>query len=361
MGLVKDNIKNLIPYIPGKPIEELERELGIKGSIKLASNENPIGPSPKAVQALHEAINNAHRYPDGNAYYLKNELNKKFNIPINEIILGNGSNELLELVVRTFAFPDDEAVISAQSFIIYKLASIIQGLKIKEVPLKKYTIDLEAMAKEITDKTKFIFLPNPNNPTGTYVNKEQFESFIKKVPQNVIIVIDEAYFEYADAPDYPDSLDYRKQHKYIITMRTFSKIYGLAGLRVGYAFTDPELVEYMNRVRAPFNVNLLAQKAAIAALYDDEYIQKVKQLCIQEKKWLKTNFEQLGIEFIPSQANFILIGLGNRDGKDIFNKLLKEGVIIRPMSEYGFPHHHRITVGIHEENLRMIEAYKKVI
>lgn len=358
---VPENIANLIPYVPGKPIEELERELGITESIKVASNENPFGPSPKALEYIKKNLDKIHRYPDGSAYYLKRKIAEKFNLSMEEIIVGNGSNELIELIIRTFAFPNSVTLTSQYTFIIYKLASLAHGIKCIEIPMENYKYNLKKMADYIDNSVRFVFIANPNNPTGTYVTRKELEDFIRILPDETILVLDEAYIEYVDAEDFPDGLYIRKLHKNTVVLRTFSKIYGLAGLRVGYGFAPSEIVEYINRVRAPFNVSSLAQWGAIGALDDEEFIRKVRENCIKERVWLVEAMSELGLYVVPSQANFVLVDLGNRDGVMIYNQLLRKGVIVRPMASYGFPSHHRVTVGTHEENVKVVSAYREVL
>ncbi len=359
MKLVGDNIEKLIPYTPGKPVDILENELGLNNMAKLAANENPLGASPKALQALSDSLGEVGRYPDAGAYHLKQGISKKLGVDPEEIILGNGSNELLELIIRTFSLPNFHTVTSVSSFVIYKLAPLAHGVETREIPLKDgYKFDLESIVDSLTPESRFIFIANPNNPTGTYVNKNEFEKFLKEVPKSTFIIMDEAYFEYAVADDYPNALEYLKENPNLIVLRTFSKIYGLAGLRVGYGIASKELVQYMNRVRAPFNVNILAQKAALAALHDDTHVQKTVELCRNEMEWATKEFETMDIQVVASQANFLLVGLGERDAKDIHGKLIKKGVIVAPMAGYGLPKFHRVTLGTRDENLKMIEAYK---
>ncbi|MCX8031064.1 MAG: histidinol-phosphate transaminase [Thermodesulfovibrionales bacterium] len=351
------------PYVPGKPIEELERELGLKDCIKLASNENPLGPSPKALAALKNLLNNpdkVSRYPDGGGYYLKEALCKKFskvvNISQEEIILGNGSNELLDIAVRTFMQKGDEAVFSSHSFVVYPLAVQSVGGVAREIPHTNYKHNLSEMAKAITDKTKIVFIANPNNPTGTSNNKEEFESFMEKVPDGVLVILDEAYYEYVQDPNYPDSLKYLNEGKDVLILRTFSKAYGLAGLRIGYGISKKEILIEMNKIREPFNTNTLAQIASIHALEDDEHVQKTIKNNELGKKFLYEQLSQLGISYVPTEANFIYIPL-EFDSNLLFNELLKMGVIIRPVG----PKAVRVTIGLPEENERFIESLKVVL
>ncbi len=357
--LAPEWIRTLAPYPPGKPIEELEREYGISDSIKLASNENPLGPSPRALAAIQEALSQLHRYPDGSCYYLKRALARKLGVSPDAIVFGNGSNELIELAVRTFLRQGDEAVMADQAFVIYRLVVQAQGGRARVVPLRHYTHNLEAIADAITPATRMVFLANPNNPTGTIFFRDQWEEFLARVPEDVVVVMDEAYFEYVDDPRYPDSLSSHAPTRALLTLRTFSKIYGLAGLRIGYGVAPPVLVDLMDRVRAPFNVSSLAQAAAIAALEDDEHVERTRRVNREGMEFLRHEFERLGLEYVPSWANFILVRVGN--GARVYEALLRRGVIVRPMGVYGFPEHVRISVGTQAENERCIAALEQVL
>jgi len=351
-----EHIKTIKPYVPGKPIEELERELGIKDSVKLASNENPLGPSPLAIRALRSALRDLHRYPDGSCYLLKNALAEKLGLRPEELLLGNGSNEIIELAVRTFLGPGDEAIMAHPSFAVYPTIVQAAGGKSIIVPLKGWRHDLDTMASHITKKTKIIFIANPNNPTGTINTKAEMDKFMQKVPENVLVVVDEAYNEYVTSTDYADSMKYFREGRAILILRTFSKIYGLAGLRIGYGIARDFIIEEMNKVRQPFNVNSLAQKAALAALEDEAYITKVQKINEKGKKFLYREFKSLEIEYVPTEANFIYVILRDRDAHELYQKLLKEGVIVRPVG----PRELRVTIGLPEENRRLIEAIKKI-
>ncbi len=351
-----DEILSLKPYAPGKPIDELERELGITGSIKLASNENPVGPSPKAVEAIAKLLGGLHRYPDGAGFYLKKAISDKFGHPIEGIILGNGSNELLEIIVRTFLLEGESAIMAEPSFVVYRMAAQAAGRERVIVPLKDGHHDLEAMADRITDKTKLIFIANPNNPTGTMNTAVHMDSFMKRVPEDVIVVLDEAYCEYVASKEYPDTLAYLRAGRNVIALRTFSKIYGLAGLRMGYGFAPPALVDLMNRVRQPFNTNSLAQAAARAALGDEGHVEKSRRVNEDGKAFLYKELGRLGVDYVPTQANFIYMDL-KQDAGAVNDKLLRQGVIIRPMG----PTQIRVTIGLKEENERFIGALEKVL
>jgi len=357
-------VSRIKPYVPGKPLREVERELGLKECVKLASNENPAGPSPKAVEALKAFIEKREelcRYPDGSGFYLKNALCEKlFNdgakVRPEELILGNGSNELLDIAVRTFVGPGDEAVMASPSFVVYSMAVQSIGGLARETKLRNYTHDLSAMADAITLKTKIVFIANPNNPTGTINKKDEFETFMKRVPDGVLVVMDEAYYEYVQDPQYPDTLKFFGQGRDILILRTFSKVYGLASLRIGYGIAKKEILEEMNKIREPFNTNVLAQEAALAALGDEAHLKRSIEINEEGKQFLYGQFDALGIEYVPTEANFIYIVL-DRESRVLFDALLKLGVIVRPAG----PKEIRVTVGLPEENRRFIEALKSVI
>ncbi len=367
---VPDHIKSLIPYEPGKPIEELERELGIKNSIKLASNENPIGPSHEAVKAIEKSLTNLHRYPDGSGFYLKEAIAEFFKLNPSNIIIGNGSNEIIELAVRTFLNPGDEIIMADQAFIVYRIVTQSVNCKGIIVPLKDFTHDLDKMSNAVTGKTRMIFISNPNNPTGTAVGKKDVERFMNRIRGDIIVVFDEAYYEYVERDDFPYTIEYVRAGKNAIVLRTFSKIYGMAGLRIGYGFAKEELVGYMNRVRQPFNTNSLAQIGAIAALKDINHLEKSREVNRKGKEYLYEELKRLGIEYVPTEANFILIktcsdpesssGESMKKGREVYNRLLKKGIIIRPLDGYKLPDYIRVTIGLPEDNERFIEALKEV-
>lgn len=357
-----DYISTLKPYMPGKPIEELEREIGIKGSVKLASNENPVGPSPKALRALIDYIGNSNtsnsinRYPDGSGYYLKKALSDRLSVGENELILGNGSNELIDIAVRTFLRPGDEAAMAHPSFIVYPMSVQALGGRPVQIPLKEHTHNLEAIADAVTQKTKMIFIANPNNPTGTINKKDEFDHFLEKIPEGILIVVDEAYYEYVADPDYADSIKHFRNRKDILILRTFSKIYGLAGLRIGYGIARTDILLEMNKIRPPFNTNSMAQKAAIYALQDDTHVRHSQEINEEGKKYLYKKLNCLKIRYIPTEANFIYILLGE-DAYLLYNKMLRHGVIVRPVG----PQEIRVTIGLPEENKRFIEAFEAVM
>jgi histidinol-phosphate aminotransferase len=349
------------PYIPGKPMKELERELGISECIKLASNENPAGPSRKAVDAIKAFLENSgelSRYPDGSGYYLKNALSEKLSlcgvkVSPEEIILGNGSNELLNVVTRSFVGRGDEAVMATPSFVVYSMAVQSVGGVAREVRLVDYRHDLASMTDAITPKTKMVFIANPNNPTGTINRKNEFDAFMKRLPEGVLVVMDEAYYEYVRDPEYPDSLKYFAEGRDILILRTFSKVYGLASLRIGYGIAKREILEEMNKIRDPFNTDSIAQEAALAALGDEAHLKHSIEINEEGKRFLYAEFDALGLKYVPTEANFIYVVLDG-DSKTMFDALLKEGVIVRPMGRKEI----RVTVGLPGENRRFIEALK---
>jgi histidinol-phosphate aminotransferase len=357
---IRSCIESLQPYNAGKPIEELEREMGIKNIIKLASNENPLGPSPKAVEAMKAVAGEMNYYPDSSAYYLREKLAKKHNVKADEILVGNGSDEIVALISEMMIEPGDEAIMSEHTFVRYEMAMQLMGGKSVIVPATEgFGHNLPAMKKAITSKTKIIFICNPNNPTGTMLTQKEIDEFMVDIPEDIVVIFDEAYYEFVTDPDYAQSMKYFMAKKNVMILRTFSKIYGLAGLRVGYAITDKEWVANINKVRPPFNVNRIAQAAAIASLDDKDHVEKSRELNTRGREYLYQQFEQMGIKYTKSQANFILIDTG-KDGRDVYQKLLEQGVIIRPMVIRNHPHHVRITIGTMEQNIRFIESLKKL-
>jgi len=353
---IHPDIASLSPYVPGKPIEELQRELGLARVIKLASNENPLGPSPKALAALVGGHDSLHRYPDGGAYRLRQALADRWKVSLDHIILGNGSDEILGLLARTFLAPGDEAVMADQTFVIYKMEVTAAHGKAVIVPLVNWTHDLDGMAQAITSRTRLVFLCNPNNPTGTMVAADAVARFMAQVPENVVVVFDEAYLEYVRDPHFPDSLQYVTQGRNAIVLRTFSKIYGLAGLRIGYGITTPEITNCLNRVRPPFNANTLAQRAALAALGDDEHVAKSRAVNAAGMQQIENGLRALGFATIPSQANFVYFDV-KRDGRGVFDALLREGVIVRHIEGTML----RVTIGQPDENAAFLVSLKKVL
>jgi histidinol-phosphate aminotransferase len=357
--LVPEWILRLAAYPPGMPLEELEREYGISGSIKLASNENPFGPSPRALAALGDAIGSLHRYPDGSGFYLRRALAERIGVSADAIILGNGSNDIIELAARAFLRPGVDAVMAEQAFVIYEMVVQATGATPRPVPLRNYTHDLEAIARAITPATRLIFLANPNNPTGTIYRRDEWEDFLEEVPQRVLIIADDAYADYVEDPAYPDSLAYQRRGRLLLTLRTFSKIYGLAGLRIGYGVGPLEVVAVLNRIRQPFNVNSLAQVAALAALEDTEHVARTRTNNREGLAYLRDACRRLGRPCVPSWANFVLIDVG--DAARVYDALLRRGVIVRPMDVYNLPHHLRVTVGTPAENARFVESLTAVL
>ncbi len=356
MLTVHPDIERLVPYVPGKPIEELQRELGLSRIIKLASNENPLGPSPKALAVLHDVAATLNRYPDGGAFRLRAALAERWKLAPDQVIPGNGSDEIIGLLARAFLAPGDEAVMASDTFVIYKMeVTAAHGVPVV-VPMKDGRHDLAAMADAITERTRLLFVCNPNNPTGTMVTVAEVRALLGRVPESVIVVFDEAYYEYVDAPDYPDALRVVKEGRHAIVLRTFSKIYGLAGLRIGYGLTTPEIAGYLNRLRPPFNANSMAQAAAIAALGDEAHVANSRTLNREEMSAVRRGLERLGFSPLPSQANFLYFDVG-RDGRAIFQALLREGVIVRHIEGQRL----RVTIGLPEENRRFLSALERVL
>lgn len=351
-------VTKLNPYIPGKPIEELERELGISNIVKLASNENPLGPSKKVLAAIATASQELSRYPDGNGFTLKSAIADKYQFETNQVTLGNGSNDVLELIARAFVSPADEVLFSQYSFAVYPLVTQAIGAKAVIAPALDYGYDLTAMAALISDNTKLIFIANPNNPTGTYLASDELETFIAKVPTTALVVLDEAYVEYGEQE--VNSLAWLAKYPNLIITRTFSKAYGLAGLRVGYALSSSEIADLLNRIRQPFNVNSLALAAATAALNDDDYIKATKELNDKGRAQLIAGLDTLALDYIPTKGNFITIDV-KTSGEQVFTKLLQQGVIVRPVSNYGLPNHIRVSIGLESENQRFLDVMGTIL
>ena len=359
-SLANEHILGIAPYEPGKPIEELERELMIHDAIKLASNENPLPPSDRVQKAIVVALSALNRYPDGSGFYLRQALAKKHGVMPDHVMLGNGSNELIELLVRSFLRPGDEAVMPHPSFVVYPMIVQAAGGVRVMVMLKDYRLDLEAMARAITPMTKLVFIANPNNPTATIVTADEVERFMSRVPERAIVVFDEAYIEFAMGPDFPETLQYVKQGRKVAVLRTFSKASSLAGLRVGYGIADADAIALMNRIRQPFNVNSLAQAAALAALDDDGHILECVRMIEAGRHFLYDEFKNLGVQYVPSRANFILVDAG-RSAAEIYQRLLQDGVIVRPMTPFGMETALRITVGTPEENRKLVKALQAAL
>jgi histidinol-phosphate aminotransferase len=358
-GLANPQLRNLATYEPGKPIEETARELDVAPSqiIKLASNENPLGPSPKAVEAIRTAIESAELYPDGGGFYLRNAIADRLGLGSENIILGNGSNEIIEFVAHAFLNRSDDVISSQYAFICYKLIAQLFDACTIETPTVDFQTDLDAMLRAITPGTKVIFIANPNNPTGSLIGQREMDTFIAGVPNEIIVVLDEAYFEFLNDP--PDSLRYIRSGRNVVVLRTFSKIHGLAGLRVGYGIAHHELIEVLQKTRQPFNVNGVGQAAALAALSDDEHLRKTKAITDQGRSFLEAQFRAMNLRFIPSAGNFVFVHVG--DGPAVFKRMLSRKIIVRPLRGYGLPEWLRITVGTMEQNQKCIAALKEVL
>jgi histidinol-phosphate aminotransferase len=352
-------LNDLVVYIPGKPIEDVARELGLEASqiVKLASNENPLGPSPVAVQAMKEALEKAHFYPDGGGYHLRNGIAEKYGVSIDNVMLGTGSNEIIEFLGHAFLKPGDNIVTAEHAFVVYKILAKLFGADTVEVPDPKLTHDLPAMAAAINDRTKIVYIANPNNPTGTMVSEEALDRFVDRVPQNVVIALDEAYYEFL--PDPPNTLKYFRDHPNVIVLRTFSKIQGLAGLRIGYGLGHADFIRLLQKTRQPFNVNSIAQAGALAGLRDDEYQAKTLEIVRSGRDFLQAEFGKRKLEYVPSVANFVLVKVGN--GKEVFQKLLRRGMIVRAMDEYKLPDWIRVSVGTPDQNQRFVADLDEVL
>ena len=352
---LRDNIASLVPYPPGKPIEELEREYGISGSIKLASNENALGPSPRAVAAVAACLKNLHRYPDGSCYYLAAALAEKMGVLPEQLVFGNGSNEIIQLLISAFLAPGEEVISSHPTFLVYqKVVQAQDGIN-RVVPLQNMQHDLDGILAQITGKTRLIFLDNPNNPTGSVFTRDEFAAFLNRLPEKIIVALDEAYVDFVDPALRLDAREYLKHRVPVVALRTFSKAYGLAGLRVGFGIMHADIAQHLHRVRQPFNVSLPAQVGALAALDDDEHYENTMNCTRQGIAWLSREVARLGCTPFPTQTNFFLIDVKG-DGKKLYEALLRTGVIVRPMGAYGYPGYIRITVGTPAENQRFIKA-----
>ncbi len=360
--LHRQALEQIRPYVPGKPIEEVERELGLNLIVKLASNENPLGPSPRAMSAIldRDRIRKIHLYPDAAGYNLRNRLSEKLEVPPDQITLGNGSVEIVEHITAAFLDPGDEVIVGWPAFFKYIIATQIMDGTVVKVPLNGMKYDLMALARAVTPRTRLIFIANPNNPTGTFVNTGETRKFLNSIPDEIIVVFDEAYFEYITDEDYPDSIRLTHEGRNIITLRTFSKIYGLAGLRIGYGISRPDTIQSLNRVRETFNTSSLAQTAALHALDDTEHVDKSRDHNRRERARFIRELEGLGLRCTPSAANFVLVDTG-RNAAELFKQLLEEGVIVRPMTMYELPRSMRITVGKTDENERVLEALSKIL
>ncbi|MGH1461458.1 MAG: histidinol-phosphate transaminase [Neptuniibacter sp.] len=360
ISLATPGVQELHPYLPGKPPEELERELGLKNIVKLASNENPLGPSLKALSAIKKKMSDLALYPDSGAYRLKHALAAKFEVFREQLTLGNGSNDVLELIARAYLRPGDEVVYSEYAFVVYSIVTQACGAKAVVTPAKHWGHDLDAMLASLSPKTRIVFIANPNNPTGTWVTEQQLRAFLDQVPENILVVLDEAYIEYVSDSNFPNGLKLLQHYPNLIITRTFSKAYGLAGLRVGYAVSNTQIANILSRVRQPFNVNSIALIAAEAAIEDDEHLAKTVQINTEGMAYLTNGLTQLGLEIIPSIGNFITAGF-NKDAMPIYHAMLEQGVIVRPIANYGMPHHLRISIGTMAENERCLSVLANVI
>lgn len=358
-NLFKDHIQAIRPYEPGKPIKEVERELGLRRVIKLASNENPLGPSRKAMRAMRRAVGEMHLYPEGTCYYLIKQLARELGTGEDELVVGNGSNEIIELLARGFLETGDEVLSSEGTFLVYPILAQTCGANFVGVPMKDYRYDLEGILAAVTPKTKIIFIANPNNPTGTYVTETEVRNFLARVPENMIVCFDEAYVDFVEAPDFPRMLELFRTKPNVILLRTFSKSYGLAGLRIGYGIANPRMIAYLHKIRQPFNVNAMAQAAALAALEDRFFLWRTKRLVTSGRRYLYKHFKRLGLRYLPSEANFILVDTGC-DGQEVFEGLLSSGMIVRSMTSYGFTNWIRVSIGRRSQNsqlVRLLRAY----
>ncbi len=351
-------VARIRPYPPGKPIEEVERELG-HSAVKLASNENPLGPSPKALEAIRHSLVRTNFYPDGSGYYLRKKLAEIQHLDMSQIILGAGSTDLIELVAKTFLTAGDQGITSQSAFYIYRLAIEEMGAELVQTPLRNSAFDLAAIAHAVTQRTKVVYIANPNNPTGRMVTADDMDRFLDALPPRVVVVLDEAYFEYVREPDYSHSVDYVRNGRNVLVLRTFSKVYGLAGLRLGYGMGNPDLIEALNRVRSPFNASSPAQAAGLAALDDREHVTYSVETNTREMKFVTGELALAGVRYTPSVGNFLLVDTG-RDCEEDFIRLMHEGVIVRPMKLYGFPTSLRVTIGQHEDNEKFLEGLRHI-
>lgn len=342
-------LSSIRPYEPGRPISEVQREYKLERVVKLASNENPLGPSPLAIEGIQRELHQLHRYPDAGGYYLREKLAARFGIDMSNVILGNGSTEIVEILCEAFLDPGDEAITSEQAFFKYVIAIRWMGGKVILTPMKNWTFDLDAIAERITDRTRLVFIANPNNPTGTRVTNEDVARFVENLPEHVIAVLDEAYYEFFEPGEETDSLRYVREGRNVVILHTFSKAYGIAGLRIGYGIAPEHLLKEMNIVREAFNTNHLAQSAAFAALDDDDFLQRTRSHNRESKRMFLEQLDRLGLDYVPPSTNFVLIHL-DRSGADVFQALLRRGVIVRPMRGYGLPNSIRVSFGLFEEN-----------
>jgi histidinol-phosphate aminotransferase len=357
-NIANKNIVNIKPYVGGKPISEVKREFGLKSVIKLASNENPYGPSPKVLKAIEAAARDINRYPDGSCYELRQLIAKRLKVSADQLVFGCGSDEIIVLALRAFVNEGDEVIMAKPSFLVYSIGSTMVGAKLIEVPLQGLRYDLVAMKKAVTSRTKIVFIGNPDNPSGQYPTKSEVEVFLKDLPGNVLVFFDEAYFEFVDAKDYVDTLALLKSRRNIIVTRTFSKLFGLAGLRIGYGIADPQVADFMNRAREPFNVTSIAQAAAIAALKDEAYYKKILKVLEREREVVCAGLELLGLVYSKGATNFIQVRMP-RASREVALDLMKKGIIVRDMSAWGLQDYIRVTIGTPAENKRFLKVLKE--
>ncbi len=359
-ALAIPGVQGLQPYLPGKPAEELQRELGLASVVKLASNENPLGISAKVKAALQSELDSLSLYPDSAGYHLKQALSRELGVGAEQLTLGNGSNDVLDLIARAFLAPGDEVIYSEYAFLVYAISSQATGATAVVTPAVEWGHDLKAMAKAISEQTRVVFLANPNNPTGTWFSAPALEQFMAQVPERVLVVLDEAYTEYVDDPDFPDGLALQKRFANLIVTRTFSKAYGLAGLRIGYAVSDPQIADVLSRVRQPFNVNSLGLLAARVALSDQAFLQQTLTCNQQGMRQLEIGLKALGLQWIPSAGNFLTVDM-KQPALPVYQAMLKKGVIVRPLVNYAMPNHLRISIGLPDENARCLEVLEEVL
>jgi histidinol-phosphate aminotransferase len=358
--LARKGILKLASYVPGKSIEEVQKKFGTKRWVKLASNENMLGPSPKAVAAIRKELPKIYLYPEGPCTVLRQALAKKFVLPEGRVVISNGADNLILMIANAFVDEGDEVIMADPTFAVYTNATQIMGGRPIRVKLKDFTHDLDGMLREVNQRTKLILVCSPNNPTGTIISQRSFDYFLSQLPKHVIVVLDEAYGDFVEEALYPNGLDYVKEEKQVIVLRTFSKVYGLAGLRIGYALGRKDLVDCLYQVRDPFPVHRLAQVAALAALMDMDHVLKSIQLVYEGRRYLYRELDRMGLFYVPSQANFVLIDFGT-DSEEVFQGLLREGIIIRPGKVWGYPTFGRVTVGKMEDNRRFVRALKKIL
>ncbi len=358
-SLATSGIRDLAPYDPGKPLEELERQYGISGAIKVASNENPLGPSPRVVELINRQISGIHRYPDGAGHELKKALAARHSVDMDQICLGNGSNDLLDMIARVFVGPGKAGIISRHAFIVYYLSLVYVHADIRVIDAKDYGHDLSAMAAAVDTNTQLMYIANPNNPTGTWSRTGELRTLLNHVPSSVIVVVDEAYAEYVAEPEYPNCIDWLSEYPNLIVTRTFSKIFGLAGLRIGYSVSSPEISNLLNRVRQPFNCNSLAMAAAIEALEDREHVEYSRKMNLEQMRTLCMGFSKLGLNVIDSVGNFVCVDL-QRPSAQAYESLLRYGVIVRPIGVYDMPNHLRVSVGTEAENIRVLDGFRQL-